>query len=105
MQLEITNHMYKTRLDLSGKVIRGDKKKRVERNPARQALPAVKQAELPPGYCGSCYGAAPEVRDSTCRRGSIPLVSPVLSLYALFVFSACTGWCGARSRVSFVPTH
>ncbi|GAB0498631.1 hypothetical protein MMPV_009977 [Pyropia vietnamensis] len=63
MQLEITNHMYKTRLDLSGKVIRGDKKKRVERNPVRQALPAAKQAELPPGYCGSCYGATPE---TTC---------------------------------------
>lgn len=68
MQLEITNHMYKTRLDLSGKVIRGDKKKRVERNPVRPAVPAVKQAELPPGYCGSCYGAAPEsVCCNTCN--------------------------------------
>lgn len=68
MQLEITNHMYKTRLDLSGKVIRGDKKKRVERNPVRQAVPAVKQAELPPGYCGSCYGAAPDVRMASCAH-------------------------------------
>lgn len=61
MQLEITNHMYKTRLDQAGKVIVG-KKKRVERNPVRQALPAAKPAELPADYCGSCYGAAAEVR-------------------------------------------
>ncbi|GAB0491132.1 hypothetical protein MMPV_002381 [Pyropia vietnamensis] len=56
MQLEITNHMYKTRLDLSGKVIRGDKKKRVERNPVRQALPAAKQAELPLGTAAAVMG-------------------------------------------------
>jgi len=60
MQLEITNHVYKTRLDQQGHVIHGEKK-RIERNPVRQAVPAHKPVELPPGYCGSCYGAAPDV--------------------------------------------
>lgn len=86
MQLEITNHMYKTRLDLSGKVIRGDKKKRVERNPVRPAVPAVKQAELPPGYCGSCYGAASEV--CPARRAFME------ALFRLSQSCVCTAWWG-----------
>lgn len=94
MQLEITNHMYKTRLDLSGKVIRGNKKKRVERNPVRPAAPAVKQAELPPGYCGSCYGAAAEV--CPARRACMG------ALFRLSHSCVCTAcWGGGCGRCGY----
>lgn len=108
MQLEITNHMYKTRLDLSGKVIRGDKKKRVERNPVRPAVPAVKQAELPPGYCGSCYGAAPEV--CPARRACM---EALCKLSQSCVFTAwwgggcgrCVYWWKRCLPAGFLRTH
>jgi len=87
MQLEITNHVYKSRLDQQGHVIHGEKK-RIERNPVRQAVPARKPVDLPPGYCGSCYGAAPDVRCGpsgrcavSCYSGRCCVLEPVLGAH------------------------
>lgn len=71
VQLEITNHMYKTPIDHSGRSIRDGARSKLARHTARQqAGPSTPSPTPWPNGCGSCMGAqaTPDQCCNTCDQ-------------------------------------